>query len=348
MNPPFPFMRLEEWKELDAKGQAPKDVILPKGYLIEVRKEEDVSRPITIVISCNDRDREHDKVEATGARLENYVKNPVVLWAHGYRDVPIARAPKTWIEADRILSEPEFIGAETYPFAAMIEKLVRGSFLNAASIGFRPMVYQINQDEHGYDFNEWELLEYSIVPVPMQPGALVVARSAGIDLGPLKAWAEKVLDEFGGSEERVLIDTDWLKKVNETLRVVNNERRSLLMPEGFEFHEDGTLVLPKDVKQLELQVANTEGVSEKQLFTVDELLAAAKRGHADPAIDGRNKDHEEEDVLEDGDDILAGIEPEDEDGDLVDLSAEDVAALVGEAVGAEMNSRMTEWTGRLD
>ncbi len=341
MNPPFPVMRLDEWKAKAAAGEAPTDVILRKSYVTELVKDEDAQKPMTICISCSDRDRDRDKVEATGCRLDNFLKNPVVMWAHMYRDLPIAKAPRTWIEAPRILSQPEFAPYDLVPLAKSVEGLLRGGFLNAASIGFRPLAHLYNDEARGFDFNEWEQLEYSIVPVPANAGALVVARSMGIDTEPLKAWAEKVLDEWHEGPGL------WLpkSKVEEVFQELST-RKSVTLPEGFEFREDGTLVLPKGTKQLELQIANGEGVSEKHVVTFDQVVTTAKDtitfedtpGAEPPAATP-------EDVIQ-----FDFGEPEQPSEDCIELdcSLEELGTVITSAVNDVVSRRMTEYTGRLD
>ena len=56
------------------------------------------------------------------------------------------------------------------------------------------------------NFRRQSLLEFSSVPVPSNPQALVEARSAGIDLEPAIEWATRTLDEW--SPEKGL----WLQK----------------------------------------------------------------------------------------------------------------------------------------
>ena len=46
------------------------------------------------------------------------------------------------------------------------------------------------------DFQQQELLEFSIVPVPANADCLIEARSAGIDVEPLREWAAKTLEQF--------------------------------------------------------------------------------------------------------------------------------------------------------
>ena len=78
----------------------------------------------------------------------------------------------------------------------MIYELYKNGFLNAKSVGFQPITYAFNNETDGVEFYTQELLEHSCVPVPANPEALVSAKSMGIDLLPLKSWAEKVLDTW--------------------------------------------------------------------------------------------------------------------------------------------------------
>jgi len=45
-----------------------------------------------IVISTDAVDRDGDIIEVDGWEIDNYLANPVVLWAHDYRGVPVGRA----------------------------------------------------------------------------------------------------------------------------------------------------------------------------------------------------------------------------------------------------------------
>jgi hypothetical protein len=53
--------------------------------------------------------------------------------------------------------------------------------------------------EPGIDFLRQELLEFSCVPVPANPDALIQARAKGIDTAPMVSWAERVLDGEPGT-----------------------------------------------------------------------------------------------------------------------------------------------------
>ncbi len=178
-------------------------------FVIPERKIDEGKRQITFTISTGGRDRDGDIIEQSGWSLTEYQKNPVVLWAHDGRQPPIARAESVAVEGGRLISVARFAKREEYEFADTVFRLYTGGFLNATSVGFEPQELELIEGEEpgdiGFRFLRQKLLEYSAVPIPSNPEALVVARSAGIDVGPCEKWIEELLDEHkGGSVESLL------------------------------------------------------------------------------------------------------------------------------------------------
>jgi HK97 family phage prohead protease len=202
------IMELDAWREAARKGSAPSDVALLKGFsgaieIAEKATEGESAAPIRIRITTGARDRDRDSINPGGWRLDNYRKNPVVLFAHNYRALPVARDVGLTIDERGLVGTPEFC-SEEYDFARLVERLIRRKVLNAASIGMLPLKWSINEEARGFDFEEQELLEYSIVPVPANPEALRVASAEGIDLSPLKSWVTELLDGWGDDAVSVI------------------------------------------------------------------------------------------------------------------------------------------------
>ena len=203
---------LADWKALDAKGMAPDGIALRKAWACTevLSKAEDPklgAREVQLIISTAKPDRDNDVINADGWKLANYKKNPVVLFAHDYRSLPIARARKVAAGDGVLKAVDHFVEQEVYPLAEIIFQMLKRGYLNAASVGFQPMKWLRNEERGGYDFEEQELLEHSIVPVPANAGALVELRQIkGLDLKPLCEWAEKFLDEAGGPEHDLPVD----------------------------------------------------------------------------------------------------------------------------------------------
>ena len=142
-------------------------------------------------------DHSGDSIDPKGWDLTVFNKNPVALFAHNSWSPPIGRASNVAVAAGKLAGDIEFADAETYPFADTIYRLVKGKFLRATSVGFRPKEWVFVNDNdrpYGIDFKKQVLLEISVCPVPCNPNALDEARSAGIDTRGLVEWAEKVLD----------------------------------------------------------------------------------------------------------------------------------------------------------
>src|SRR5438105_6635312 len=120
------------------------------------------------VISTADPDRAGDVVVPAGLRnADEYLRNPVVLWAHQRTLPPIGVCRRLDVLPDRIVAETQF--AAGVPFAEDVFRLYEQGVLRAWSIGFVPR--QTEPARRGSRITEWDLLEYSAVPVPENPAA---------------------------------------------------------------------------------------------------------------------------------------------------------------------------------
>ncbi len=188
---------MADWSAALAKGETPTGVVrktYPTDSITPVPNTDGTeSRRLRFAISTGAVDRQHDVIDPTGWDTNDYLKNPIVLWAHNYDDLPVAKAISLGVEGNALIAEAEFVPGDVYPFAETVYQMLKGGFLNATSVGFRPKKTAFVEDRQGYDIQQAELLEFSIVPVPANPEALILARSAGIDPQPLVDWATKTL-----------------------------------------------------------------------------------------------------------------------------------------------------------
>jgi len=163
-------------------------------YLTTDSQTRDVDRKeksLVVTISTRARDRLGDILDPEGVQVENYRKNPVVLWAHDYRRPPIAKS--LWVKVDRekIVAKAKFASTA---LSEEVFSLYADGYLNAWSVGFIPENYTTLKGEdgrfEGYRIARWELLEYSAVPIPTNPAALTNA----IEKGLIKS--EKLVQDF--------------------------------------------------------------------------------------------------------------------------------------------------------
>ena len=193
--PDIKFLSDLEFHKLAKSGMA-EGVGVRKYFVVEEKEISDEERIIEFTNSTPTQDRYHDTIDQNGWQLENFRKNPVVLWAHDYSQPPVAKSVNVWVEDGKLKSRDQFTPRDLYPFGFMVYELYKNGFLNAKSVGFQPITYAFNNETDGVEFYTQELLEHSCVPVPANPEALVSAKSMGIDLLPLKSWAEQVLDTW--------------------------------------------------------------------------------------------------------------------------------------------------------
>lgn len=149
-------------------------------------------RKMSFTISTAAVDRDGDTIDPKGWKLDNYAKNPVVLWAHDYSQPPVGKATNITATKDGLKADVEFMPAGMNPFADMIHDMVKGGYLSATSVGFKGTDFEKSKDrQYGYDFKSQELLEFSIVPVPSNPEALI---ARGLKAEQAKAYAKSVQD----------------------------------------------------------------------------------------------------------------------------------------------------------
>jgi HK97 family phage prohead protease len=142
---------------------------------IKITKSTAGERTITCVASTGSVDRGGDTIDQSGWKLDSYRKNPVILWAHDYTAMPIAKASKVAVENNALVATIVFPEVGTSTFSDKAWALVQQGVLNAVSVGFVPLSFEPRQNG-GLHFTSQELLEISIVPVPANSQALLDGR----------------------------------------------------------------------------------------------------------------------------------------------------------------------------
>lgn len=134
------------------------------------------------------------RVLMSGATLDNFIKNPVMLFMHNRampgvmepadKDVilPVGKWYDIRVEGQRLLAKPDF--DETDDFAMKIQGKVQGGYLNGASIWIDPITTSDDTalmvpGQKGPTVTEWGVLEASIVDIPNCNNALAIRNSAG-------------------------------------------------------------------------------------------------------------------------------------------------------------------------
>lgn len=148
-------------------------------------------KSVTGYISTYGWDRAGERMAKGSWRLDSYRRNPVVLWAHDGRSLPIARCVELKEDDFGLLAKCVFDDQSDY--AMEVFSLYERGFLNAFSVGFIPVKWEMEDrgegdGRKGIVWTDNELLEYSAVSVPANAEALVSGKDA-----------EFVIKEFGAS-----------------------------------------------------------------------------------------------------------------------------------------------------
>ena len=121
-------------------------------------------------------DRDGDVIIPQGALLEDYRKNPLILYMHDMTIVPPAKllTESILITETEVTADVKF-DIENDPFGAFLFQKYLNGYLSAGSIRFMPTEFDaepILPDQSGFTVREWKLLEYSLVTIPSNPDAL--------------------------------------------------------------------------------------------------------------------------------------------------------------------------------
>jgi len=149
---------------------------------IEIRAADDGSKIHRITIFKNEKARSGPELSLKGMSIAAYKRNPTVQWAHdtmGYTPsggLPIGRT--VLLDKDDSRIKADFTFLQDDPFASRVENAWEQGYIRAASVSWRSIESErIDGEEQDWFGTGWrdtksELLEWSLVPVPADPGAL--------------------------------------------------------------------------------------------------------------------------------------------------------------------------------
>lgn len=147
-----------------------------------------------ITISTIDEDREGDVLVPEGAQLANYKRNPIVMFGHDHHGIPVAKTVSLTVQPGRGIVA-DFAWLRDDPFADRVRNAFEQGVLNGASVGFQPLAYEPN-GSYGFRYTEWELLEWSLVPVPANAHAVKALKRLGLDMPTPAAQLTATLDHL--------------------------------------------------------------------------------------------------------------------------------------------------------
>jgi HK97 family phage prohead protease len=140
-------------------------------------------REIGVVAGTSNLARDGHVIEMIGLSIANYMRNPIVLFQH-QPDSPVGVTTALGVYGGDLMGVIAFAPAGASPLADQICSLTKGNVLRGISIGFDPIEMEPLDPKKGsrggMHITKAELLEISVVSVPADTSAGVVARAASL------------------------------------------------------------------------------------------------------------------------------------------------------------------------
>lgn len=138
--------------------------------------KEEAGRKATFIISTEDVDRDHDVIKQEGWVYDNFWKNPILQVHHDSHQFPVGRFDNIWTTDAKTYGSVVFAEKGTSEVADLAYDLIKQDILRSVSVGFRAIDTPEENEHGGYTYTKQELLEVSLVNVPANQNAQVVAK----------------------------------------------------------------------------------------------------------------------------------------------------------------------------
>lgn len=147
--------------------------VVTRSHGMHVRALRPHTREVDFVASTDAIDS-FDEVVEQSWRLDRYLSNPVVLFAHQSRELPIGKCTRVVVIDGQLECTIQFATADMNPKAEQVFRMVQEKILNAVSVGFMPrsIRHEMRDGREVYVLSDNELHEISVTPIPANPEAL--------------------------------------------------------------------------------------------------------------------------------------------------------------------------------
>jgi hypothetical protein len=184
------------------------EAIKALGLLDQQGKDAQEGYVFDWTMSSERQDRDRDIIEVAGWGWTDFLRTGAgpILLCHGSWGVPIAKMPRVSKDSgtlDGVLQFPTMDEAPSHTLAHTCREMIAFDALTMGSVGFYPIEWTYDEDIKGIRFKKQDLLEFSVCAVPSNPDAVRRAKSAGVNVAPLRAWAEQALDILDVAERTV-------------------------------------------------------------------------------------------------------------------------------------------------
>jgi len=211
-------------------------------------------------------DRDSEVILPGSMNLNNFKKNPVHLWLHGYDErglLPIGKTPvdsieqtENYIDADvQYRIEKDSKGKPLDEFAYNIFKMYADGYLNTVSVGFcgTPSMNEsdrIYTDQRGATWTKTELFECSSVPIPANPNAAADGKNL------ISSITNQKIYDYGGLNAFIKLKAEEKNKQNDSAVV----QTLIFNKEVFKEEED----VREWIKEHDFKISDNPGIDETE------------------------------------------------------------------------------------
>lgn len=195
-------------------------MLIRKNLKTKIKSVDEEKYKIDFIFSTPDEDRHGEEIDQNGWKLNEFLENPVVLFAHDQWQPAVGKVVDIRVENGQLQGTVQF-AVEENPFAKILFDLYKNGFMRAVSVGFSNNEYKFNEETERMVLLENVLYELSLVNVPANARAL--AKSKGIDMQPLEDKEKELREKKIGitQEDLTKITNSVEKKVKNLLKKDN-------------------------------------------------------------------------------------------------------------------------------
>jgi HK97 family phage prohead protease len=191
---------------------------MDKRFAAVVKALNEETRRVRLVITTETVDRDGDVVVSSGALLDSYRQNPIVLYSH-MPVFPVGNCTELLVKDRSIEAEVEFFSADESPLADRLYRLYSRGKMRGVSVGFIPREVStdpILDGQKGRTYLQWELLEFSLVAIPSNREALSVPRREAMATALKSLMPEDVKDPEASLADLFAVDEERERAGGET------------------------------------------------------------------------------------------------------------------------------------
>jgi len=221
---------VQQWDKKGSEENSMSDKMHIRGAAKFATEEKALGdRQVRVIVSTESLDRDGDIIVAEGINLDEYRKNPVILWMHNHFS-PIAKAEDVAVKNGQLEALIQFPPEGVDMESDRVYGLIKAGVLNATSIGFIPGEWTAMDPERPYGGRKYltsEMYEFSIVSVGSNRDALVIERD---HKGALTSEEQSELARFNVAlieEQKRSKETErQLQEVKDTLGEIQDAQKN--------------------------------------------------------------------------------------------------------------------------